>query len=239
MSSETIGSARGIEFLAWLELNKRRVIAGAALFALLASGITLYRWWSAQREIDANSALVEVELRKTTAGVASPDSKAEEFLDVSSRYASTQAGQRALLLAAAALFREGKYSESQRTFEQFRSGNEGDPLKGTAAFGIAACLEAQGKTDEAIAAYREVAAAYPDSAVSAQSQLALAGLFDSKNEPQQALQYYDQLRTTVWMNEAESSRQALLARHPELAPTNSNPAEASTPELAAPISSPE
>jgi TolA-binding protein len=140
-------------------------------------------------------------------------------------------------LAAGALFREGKYAESQATFEAFRSANPGDPLAGVAALGVASCLEAQGKLDEAISAYRDVIMTYPESAAAGQSKLALGRMLEAKNEPQEALQYYEQLRSTAWMNEAELSRQALLAKHPDLAPTNAAPSgvpDLSIPGLATP-----
>ena len=43
MSSQMIESARGIEFLAWLEQNSKRLVVGFLVVALLASGFALYR----------------------------------------------------------------------------------------------------------------------------------------------------------------------------------------------------
>jgi tetratricopeptide (TPR) repeat protein len=223
-------STRGIELLAWLEINKKRLIAAGLVVALLAGGLALYRWRSAQLELEANSALVLIQSRRSEAGLPTAEPKAEELLEFASRYEATQAGRRALLLAAGALFREGKFSESLDRFESFRSGNAGSPLVDTAVLGKAACLEDMGKTDEAIAAYREVIADYPESASASQARLSLAGLLESKNEFQQAIGFYDQLATTAWANEAGTRRKALLASHPELAPTNSPP----QPELTLP-----
>jgi predicted negative regulator of RcsB-dependent stress response len=234
MSSETIRSTRGIEFLAWLEVNKGRLIAGAVVVALLASGLAIYRWRSAQQEMAATSALVQFQLRRTQADAGSGGPKAGDFLELSSKYRGTQAGQRALLLAAVALFGEGKFEESQANFEAFRSGNAGDPLAGTAALGVATCLEALGKIDEAIAAHREVITAFPETAAATQAKLALAGLLESRNELKPALEYYEQLRTTAWMNEAELRRQSLFVRHPELVPTNSVPPELEMPTFTVP-----
>jgi predicted negative regulator of RcsB-dependent stress response len=237
MSSETIESTRGIEFLAWLEINKKRLIAAGLVGALLVGGLALYRWRSAQLELEANSALVLIQSRRTQAGLPTAEPKAEELLEFASRYGATQAGQRAQLLAAGALFREGKFVESLASFESFRSGNAGSALVDTAVLGGAACLEAMGKTDEAIAAYREVIANYPESASASQARLSLAGLLESKNEFQQAVSFYDQLSTTAWANEAGARRQALLASHPELAPpTNSPQPELTLPGVAVPPS---
>jgi predicted negative regulator of RcsB-dependent stress response len=234
MSSETIESIRGIEFLAWLEVNKKRLAVGGLVVALLVSGLALYRWRSAQQEMAANSALVQLLMRASNRGTDQTGPTAGQLLELSDRHRGTDAGRRAVFLAAGALFREGKYAESQASFDAFRSAHPGDPLAAGAELGVAACLEATGKIDEAIGVYREVVAAHPDAAAAAQAKLALASLLESKNEPQQALQFYEQLRTTGWMNEADIRRQALLARHPELAPTNSSAAELAVPGLTIP-----
>jgi TolA-binding protein len=231
MSSEMIESARGIEFLAWLEVNKKRLIAGVVVVALLVSGFAIHRWRSGQREMAANSDLVRIQMLQANQATGSSGPKAEQYLELSTRHRGTQAGRQAVYLAAVAFFREGNYAESQANFEAFRTANPGDPLAASAAFGVAACLEATGKTDEAIAANREVIAIHPESAAAAQAKLSLAGLLESKNESEQALELYEQLRNTTWMNEAETRRQALLARHPELAPTNSPPTDSTIPGL--------
>ena len=224
-----IQSARGIEFLAWLEINKNRIAAVLVLAALLIGGLALYRWRSAQLELEANSALVQLQSRRVPPGEVYTGPKTEEWLEFASKYRGTRAGRRSLVLAAGALFREGKYAESLASFESFRSDHLGDPLVDTAALGVAACLEALGRTEDAIAAHREVIATYAESAAASQSRLALAGLLESKNEFQQALDFYEQLRTTAWATEAELRRQALLASHPELAPTNREVPELSLP----------
>jgi tetratricopeptide (TPR) repeat protein len=234
MSSETTESARGIEFLAWVETHKTRLLIGVAVVALLASGLALYRWRSAQLEMQANSALVQVQMRRSKPGETNSEPKADEYLEVARRYSSTGAGQRAQLLAAGALFREGKYAESQAIFEALHATRLGQDLEETAALGLAACLEAAGKTEEAISAYREVITEYADSAVAAQAKLALGGVLESKNELQQALGFYDQVLTTAWSSEAELRRQALLSRHPELAPPVTNAPAVSVPEISIP-----
>ena len=82
-----------------------------------------------------------------------------------------------------------------------------------------------GKTDEAIVAYREVIANYPDGASASRARLALGGLLEARNEFQQAFGFYDQLGATAWASEAGARRQALLASHPELAPPTTNSPE--------------
>jgi TolA-binding protein len=234
MSSESIESARGIEFLAWLEVNKKSLAVGGLVVALLVSGLVIHRWRSAQQEKAANSALVQVMMRPASRGGEPGGPSAAELVEVSARHEGTAAGRRAKYLAAGALFREGKYAESQASFDAFRTTYPGDSLAPAAELGVAACLEATGKTEEAITAYRGLIAVHPGAAAAGQARLALASLLESKQEPREALELYEQLRNTAWMNEAEVRRQALLARHPELASTNSTPADLALPGLTIP-----
>mgnify|MGYP001121500610 CR=1 FL=1 len=48
--------------------------------------------------------------------------------------------------AAAAYFSDAKYTEAQTQFERFVRDYRESPLLGQAMFGVAACLDAQGKT---------------------------------------------------------------------------------------------
>jgi predicted negative regulator of RcsB-dependent stress response len=123
MSSEMIESARGIEFLAWLEVNKKRLIAGVVVVALLVSGFAIHRWRSGQREMAANSDLVRIQMLQANQATGSSGPKAEQYLELSTRHRGTQAGRQAVYLAAVAFFREGNYAESQANFEAFRTAN--------------------------------------------------------------------------------------------------------------------
>jgi tetratricopeptide (TPR) repeat protein len=210
---------------------------GVLVVALLASGFAIYRWRSAQLQIEANSALALIQSKPVPPGDVAAGPGSEEYLEFASRYRGTAAGNRGLLLAAGALFREGKYAESLAQFEAFRAGNLADPMAGTGALGVAACLEAMGKNDEAIAAHRNVIATYPESAAATQSKLALGGLLELKGEAQEAFNLYEQLQTTALANEAQTRQQTLLASHPELAATNTAVPELSAPEV--PVVEPE
>ena len=101
---------------------------------------------------------------------------------------------------------------------------------------MAACLEAENKTDQALTAYQEVVSRYPGEATYGQSKFALARLFERKEQFQRALEIYNGLSRpnvmSVWSADAAMAREQLLARHPELAPTNvasANPPSATLP----------
>jgi hypothetical protein len=87
---------------------------------------------------------------------------------------------------------------------------------------VAASLEAQGKSTEAMQKYRDVVAMYPtDPSIASPAKLTLARLNEEQNKPEQALTYYGDLARDTnpydpWAAEARERRELLLAKHPEL-----------------------
>jgi predicted negative regulator of RcsB-dependent stress response len=231
MSSETIESARGVEFLAWLEVNKTRLIVGAVVVAIVVSAFVIHRWRIGEREAAASSALVRAQ---SIANVSSDAERpgADVFLKIASDYRSTQAGTRALLFGAQALFQEGRYAESQAQFEAYLKADPMGPLAAIGAFGVAVCNDALGKTNEAFQSYQEVVSRHAASAVASQAKLAMADLYAARGEPAQALRLFDDLASTAWAREAAMRRERLLLRHPELAETDE---AASMPEVSMPL----
>jgi predicted negative regulator of RcsB-dependent stress response len=223
MISETTETSHGLEFLAWLEVNKKRVIVAAAVIAVVASAVAIYRWHHAERELQANTALLKAQ-RAAERNGAGQGPSAEPFLRVANDFRGTSAAGRALLLAAEALYTEGKYAEATQQFESFLRESSGSSFAPTAAFGVAACLDAQGKANEAVAAYQGVITGYPGSAAANQAKLALGGLHESRKELAQAVKLYGELsapgQQSAWGIEAGMRRENLLRQHPELAPTN-------------------
>ncbi len=231
MESETSQSNRFYGFLAWVELNKKRLIIAGIILALLALGFAIYQWRQNQREAAASQALVELPSPTgRNQNAAAP--KADDFLKLASQYSSTRAGERAFLLGAGSLFTEGKYAEAQSKFEKFLREYRNSPWTGQAAFGIAACLDAQNKMDEAIAKYQETISRYASEATADQAKLSLARLYEAKNQPKLALTQYDELArgkmSGTWSFTAREQREHLLKKHPELIATNAPPAMTAT-----------
>ncbi len=112
----------------------------------------------------------------------------------------------------------------RRRFESFLRDYPENPLAPTAALGIAACLDAMDKTNEAVVAYQDVLNRFAGSAVAAQAKLGLARLWEGSNQPAQALKVYEELTRpnapSAWSTEAAIRRRQLLSEHPELAKTN-------------------
>ena len=146
----------------WFEANKLRLLWGAGIVLVAATVISFNHHRRTQREIDAGTALTELLLanpHNTTA-----DKQAGEFMKIASEFPTTAAGQRAMLQSAAILFGAQKYPEAQAEFQQFLSQYPGSTLAPQATLGLAACQDAQGKTDAAIAAYKQVFERYSDTA---------------------------------------------------------------------------
>lgn len=214
-SLETGMSSRSLAFLAWLEVNKSRLILGAVVLAVLVSGFVIHRWRVTEREKAASSALIQAQrLMSARANVEGPDP--EVYLRIASDYRGTDGGARAILFAAEALFLEGRYSESLEWFQEYRAVRPLSPWAGVAAYGVAASLDAMGKRAEAFQAYQEVLSRHGSEAVASQARLAMAGLYVLEGEPRQALQLYDELRVTAWAEAAMLRRDQLLMAHPEL-----------------------
>jgi tetratricopeptide (TPR) repeat protein len=231
MSSESTISTRGLEFLAWLEVNKSRLIIGTAVFAIVISAFFIHRWRVAEREQVASAALIRVQSVVSSAPNAQRPAAAD-YLQIASEHRNTRAGARAQLFAAEALFREGKYTESHAQFAAFLEAHPLHPLASTAAFGVAACLDALGESEKAFRSYQDVVSRYPNAAVASQAKLAMADFHLAQSEASQALRLYEELQVTAWAEEAAERREQLLAQHPHLAEKNG---VSRIPEITSPL----
>ena len=236
MSSEITESAKWYEILAWLEINKKRVALGAVIAIGLGVLIAFFAWSKNQREFQADAALFKLGM-PIQSSTNTPPPPVSAYLKVAEDYAGTYAGERALLQAAGGMFQEGRYADAFAQFSKFHSKSSDSTLNATAAFGVAACLDAQNRVDEALKAYQDVIQRYP--AESGRAKLAAARLFEEKKQPESALKLYNELAQlssmSPWSAEAQELRSELLLQYPRLAPTNA-PLTTLSPTLsAAPI----
>ena len=223
MSSQATGSTRMIEFLAWVEVNKKKLLIGAVVVAVAIAAYSVYQWHRNEAEAEATAALYKIQTPASqTEKPGGPGAQA--FLQVAITHPGTSAGAQALLFGVEGLFRENKFAEAKTQFENFLRTYPDQPMAPTAAFGIAACLDAMDKTNEALTAYQGVVSRYPGSVVASQAKLGLARLYETKGDLTQALRIYDELArptaSSAWGAEASARREQLLAHHPELAGTN-------------------
>jgi tetratricopeptide (TPR) repeat protein len=205
---------------AWFETHKQQTFWGAGLALLVGVLIGFVVWHQGEKAAAAGEALSSVTAERVTGTGTRPD-LASAYLKVANAYPDSIAGARALLLAAATSFEVGKYPEAQAQFERFRREYRDSPFLGEALLGIAACLDAQGKTDAAIAAYKELIDRRSAENVGPQAKFALARLYEGQNKLDLARnEYADIQRTVPYGSVGEEAAMRLMelnAQHPEAA----------------------
>jgi TolA-binding protein len=214
---------------AWFEANKKQTIYATLIVAGVGLIVWFLIWQRDEKQVAAGNALSNVSASQLE--IAGPrSSAADAYLKVASEYPKSIAGARALLMAAASFFTDGKYSDAQAQFERFTREYPGSPFTGQAMLGIAACFEAQGKTEQAIAAYKELVTRHPNEAVIPQAKFSLARLYEAQNKPEQARDLYEDVERaapfTAFGNEAGVRMEELIAKYPNLAPAPSVPTNA-------------
>ena len=235
MSSEPTGSSTVFDFLAWLEVNKKRLAIGAVVATVVGFGIAAYRHHQNAKEMEASSALLQIKTPATARGSTNLPT-ATDYLRVSAQYSGTDAAERAALLGAGALYGSERYEEARQAFESFLKDYPSSPWVADAAFGKAVSLDALDKTNEAMAAYQDIITRHGDSPVVAQAQLGLARLQEALGKPDQALKIYQELTkvgaASAWAPEAASRKEQLLSKFPELAKTLTPPVVTNAPAVA-------
>jgi len=192
MESDVARLAAIYKFWAWVETNWKKVawIGGVLAVAILV--VWFYVWRQGEQEVSASEALSN--LRPAPAASGAPAAiSAEAYLKVANEYPKTGGGARAVLLAADALFTEGKYAEAKAQFDRFLRDHAQHPLRGQAMLGSAASLGAQGKAAEAAAAYDDLIKRHPGNPVVPRAKFALARLYETQNRTDDALKYYEEL----------------------------------------------
>ncbi len=212
-----------LHVLAWIEVNRSRLLGGLAAVIALFGVVYLYRHMASEREAAANSALLNLRPKPSL-----PDSqpKASDYIAVAERHASTSVAPRARLIAAGTLYTDSKYTEAQAEFEKVLASVRSGPVAAQAEFGIAASLDALDKPDLAVTKYQEIISKYPDDSVAGQSRLALARIQESRKQPEAALHLYDQLlgdkESGPFSQQAQQQRDELVRRNPQLAAASTN-----------------
>ncbi len=225
MDSEEQFSERAIRFIGWLDRHKTPVIAVLVVVLALAGIWGYSKWQQGQREKKASQELLEVETTGPRSAQQQTNVTSEDYLEIAEKYPSSRSGQRARLLGAKQLFTDGDYKKAQQEFEAFLSKNPTDVLAVQAAYGIAASLEAQGKTEAAIKQYQKVLDRFPESSVAPQAKFSLARLKERQGKNQEALALYEEVSqlgsggANYWASQADQRKTRLLDEHPKLEET--------------------
>jgi tetratricopeptide (TPR) repeat protein len=222
---------------AWFEANKKQTLWGTGALVLVGLIVALVLYRRDEADIAAGEALSNVALPQMT-GASRGDSP-DAYLKVAAAYRGSRAGARALLLGAGGLFMEGKYDEARNQFERFNREYGDSPFKGEALLGIAACLDAQSKTNEAVTAYKNLIDRRPADYVLPQARFALARLYEAQNKPELARTLFEEVeRNNPYSSlgsEAGIRLEDLKVKYPNLAPpVVPTPTNAMPPNLTAP-----
>jgi tetratricopeptide (TPR) repeat protein len=192
MESESAPLPLTVRLWTWFETHKKPT--GYAVIALVAAGVIggFVYWRSSEKEIAANEALSAVSAPNTPNPGARPGA-AEAFLKVAADFPGSSAALRAVLFAATSYFMEGRYTEAKSQFDRFARENRESAFLGQALLGSAACLDAEGKTDEAITGYKNLIERHSNDSNVQQARLALARLYEGKNQIAEARALYEEI----------------------------------------------
>jgi tetratricopeptide (TPR) repeat protein len=231
MDAERQKSEALYEFLAWLEVNKKRVAVGAAVVAIVIGVAWIARWYGAEKERKAGQALSAISLQPGPTEPVPADT-ADKLLKVAAEYPGTLAAIRAELIRASLLFTGGKYAEAEGAFSKFIREHPESRWVGQAYFGAAVSLDAQNKVNDAISKYEDFARRFSNDPNIDQARLNLGVLYEVANKPAEAAKEYDKIVKSASsassmgyspaQGEAQERQRRLLAKHPELAPVPTN-----------------
>jgi tetratricopeptide (TPR) repeat protein len=223
---------------AWFEKNQKQALTSASVVVIVGLIIWFFVWQNGEKQVQASEELSSIAVRQISAAAAGSQDAPQAYLKVASDYPKSKAAARALLLAAGALFTEGKYAESQALFERFTREFHDSPLLGEGLLGVASCLEAQGKTDQAAGAYKDLITRHPADSVAPQAKFSLAGLYEVQKRPELARDLYDQVeresRYGILGGEAGLRLEELAQKNPNLTPAVTVPTPSPPPLLSVP-----
>lgn len=220
MDSDSTNLGILYEVWAWSKRNKRTLLVLAIVVVVAGLAVWIYAWRLESAEAAANVELSNLRPTVTQAGNVTPI-PAAAFLKVADEYPKTSAAVRAVLLAGGALFADGKYAEAKTQFDRFLRDNPASPFRGEAIYGSAACLEAQGRIPEAMAAFKNLVERRSAGPVVSRPKLALARLYQLQNQPELAYKLFDEVVRSEGMSsvgyQAEMGLDELKLAHPNLA----------------------
>ena len=202
-----------IDLLTWYEVNKKAVFIGLGAVVVAAAAVIL--WKGQQRsklEVSSGALLATVAANKDGAPLA-------DLQRVIQAHPGTPAATQAALLAGKSLFEEGKFAEARAQFESASNANTTDDLAAAAQYGIAACLDAENKTAEALIAYQRVIDFPGAKHLAGLARITKGRVHESVGQFKEAFACYEAvIKTPASSSAAEASqlRTELVRQHPEL-----------------------
>lgn len=180
MQAQDVATAYFFKLWSWVEANTKQVVIGAGIIAVAIVLVSYYFWRQNQLEITAGQALTQ--LLVFTPPNSDAGQLANAYLKIAADYPGTQIAERALVLGATTLFENGKYAEAQAQFQKYLDAYPANTFSAPATLGLAACLDAQGKTEPAAAAYRRVVSSFSDPNAVDAAKFALAKIDEQRGK---------------------------------------------------------
>lgn len=228
-----------LDLLAWLENNRKQLLVTVALVVVAVVVVASVRQKKAEHRLAANDALMHLD-RMENGEPYQP--KAEEYQKIAQEFAGTPAAERASIMAAGSLFRDGKFFEAQAAFDAYLVQYPDGLFVSEAALGSAAAQDAAGQTNQAISAYQSVMSQFANQPAAHQASMSLAMLYERSGQPEMAHPIYDRLSKTTtrtsFNGEALRRKDDLEDRFPALVPPATN-AVSVTPDIPLMLQSPE
>ncbi len=216
----------------WLGHNRTQALAAATIVLAVGLIVGFYVWYKGEKEASAGEALTSVAL---PTGRGARADTADAYLKVAATYPKSSAAARAVLLAGGTLFVEGKYDQARAQFEKFLRDYREPTFMGEALLGVAACLDAQNKTDEAIIAYKDLTEHHQNDPAVPQAKFALARLYEGQGKPELARSLFEEVaRTDPYGSigsEAGMRLEELKMKHPELFAPPPSPTPEAPPKM--------
>jgi tetratricopeptide (TPR) repeat protein len=223
MQSENAQATWFYDGLGWLETHRKQSIQVAGVVVVLAMVISYYFYSRNQKEEAQAAAFSQLILNQA---------KPEEYIKFQADNHSSQAAPKALLMAGQEYFAMGKYPEAQEQFQKLRQEYRSSAFTIQASLGVAASLDAQGKVDDAIAAYTDLTHQSGDVA-SMQAGFALGRLYEVKGQLDKALENLDAVAAAAGNStigqEAGVHAVEIRMAHPEL--VKAMPAASAVPPM--------
>ena len=251
METNAPQSAGLYDVLGWIDANKKRVALGVLVVAVVALGVGIFVWQRGQRAIQGEEALAG--LKMPYSPLEAPAAGTGEALaKIAADYPGTPAAAKALLRAGTVYFGEGNFAKARASFDSYLREFGATAQVKDAVFGLAACLDAEGKSAEAIAKYKDFITnpAYAADAVGDMARFNLVRLYEQSNQPQLALEVLTKMVGTPAPNqppspaaqEAQAKIRAIYTKNPALmsapAPNAMRPGVQQTPLVLKPTAAP-
>lgn len=217
--TQTPPAGLGIKILAWVEVNKRRLIyAGIGLIGLIVV-VAVFSQYQTGKETAASHALSEVRIPFNPSAPTDPGT-ADKLFKVAQEHAGTRAAARALIMSAGVLYTDKEFAKAQERFNALLTQYPESPWVADAHLGVAASLEAQGRTAEAVNKYEDLRRRFATAPIADDVKLALGRLYE-KTDQTNAFNLYEELIKASPGSRAAAEaglfQELLLKKNPELA----------------------